>query len=88
MLFGIANAKYFNVLEGFFFPADALTPCELVNSVMINPQPPRLRMKRRKTVSVTPAMGASTVAGRHAHTANRELGWKKLNHFNCNFILV
>src|ERR1700677_36406 len=30
---------------------------------MINPQPLRLRMKRRKTVSVTPAMGASTVAG-------------------------
>ena len=42
---------------------DALTPWELVNSVMISPQPPRLRMKRRKTVSVTPAMGASTVAG-------------------------
>ena len=34
-----------------------------VNSVMISPHPPRLRMKRRKTVSVTPAMGASTVAG-------------------------
>src|ERR1039458_4762959 len=30
---------------------------------MISPHPPRLRMKRRKTVSVTPAMGASTVAG-------------------------
>src|SRR5450755_1237866 len=30
---------------------------------MISPQPSRLRMKRRKTVSVTPAMGASTVAG-------------------------
>src|SRR5579884_358979 len=30
---------------------------------MIKPHPPRLRMKRRKTVSVTPAMGASTVAG-------------------------
>src|SRR5882672_2816489 len=30
---------------------------------MIRPQPPRLRMKRRKTVSVTPAMGARTVAG-------------------------
>src|SRR6266436_4206536 len=30
---------------------------------MINPHPPRLRIKRRKTVSVTPAMGASTVAG-------------------------
>src|SRR5689334_3040313 len=30
---------------------------------MIRPHPPRLRMKRRKTVSVTPAMGAKTVAG-------------------------
>ena len=39
------------------------TPSAEVNSVMISPQPPRLRMKRRKTVSVTPAMGARTVAG-------------------------
>src|SRR5689334_5294741 len=30
---------------------------------MISPHPPRLRIKRRKTVSVTPAIGASTVAG-------------------------
>src|SRR6202051_162310 len=30
---------------------------------MIRPQPPRLRIKRRNTVSVTPAMGARTVAG-------------------------
>src|SRR5665811_2000695 len=30
---------------------------------MIRPHPPRLRIKRRKTVSVTPAMGARTVAG-------------------------
>src|ERR1700716_4079038 len=30
---------------------------------MISPHPPRLRMKRRNTVSVTPAIGASTVAG-------------------------
>src|SRR5882757_5813245 len=51
------------VLVGFRAPSDALIPCELVNSVMISPQPPRLRMKRRNTVSVTPAMGASTVAG-------------------------
>src|SRR4029077_11172446 len=35
----------------------------LVNSVMIRPQPPRLRIMRRKTVSVTPAMGARTVPG-------------------------
>src|ERR1700721_2263116 len=30
---------------------------------MIRPHPPRLRMKRRNTVSVTPAMEAKTVAG-------------------------
>src|SRR5580704_14768842 len=30
---------------------------------MIRPHPPRLRINRRKTVSVTPAMGARTVAG-------------------------
>src|SRR5450631_1732635 len=30
---------------------------------MMSPHPPRLRMKRRKTVSVTPAIGARTVAG-------------------------
>ena len=50
--FGLARAR-----------SDATTPCELVNSVMISPQPPWLRIKRRNTVSVTPAMGASTVAG-------------------------
>src|ERR1019366_4567787 len=38
-------------------------PCELVNSVMMSPHPPWLRIRRRKTVSVTPAMGARTVAG-------------------------
>src|ERR1035438_9541108 len=58
-----SNARYFKVLLGLRAPIDARTPCELVNSVIINPQPPRPRMKRRKTVSVTPAMGASTVAG-------------------------
>src|SRR2546426_2797261 len=51
------------VLVGLRARREALTPCELVNSVMISPHPPRLRMKRRNTVSVTPAMGASTVAG-------------------------
>ena len=30
---------------------------------MIRPHPPRFLMKRRKTVSVTPAIGARTVAG-------------------------
>src|SRR5580658_9746342 len=59
-----SNARYFtNVLVGLRAPSEALTPCELVNSVMIRPQPLKLRMKRRNTVSVTPAMGASTVAG-------------------------
>src|SRR5579872_1310548 len=38
-------------------------PSAEVNSVMISPQPPRLRMKRRNTVSVMPDMGASNVAG-------------------------
>src|SRR6266480_765114 len=51
------------VLLGFREVSDALTPWELVNSVMISPHPLRLRMKRRNTVSVTPAIGASTVAG-------------------------
>src|SRR5439155_4522480 len=48
---------------GLFQPHEALTPWELVNSVMIRPHPLRWRMKRRNTVSVTPAMGARTVAG-------------------------
>src|SRR6476661_4026765 len=38
-------------------------PSAEVNSVMISPHPPKFRMNRRNTVSVTPAMGASTVAG-------------------------
>src|ERR1700731_4720072 len=69
-----ANARYFKVLVGFFRPADALTPCELVNSVMIRPHPPRLRINRRNTVSVTPAIGARTVAGaiRTPPTANAD----------------
>src|SRR5690348_7146724 len=58
-----SNSRYLSVLLGFRAPSDAFTPCELVNSVMIKPQPPRLRMNRRNTVSVTPAIGASTVAG-------------------------
>ena len=63
MLLGVEGQVAFSVLVGLRRCSDALTPCELVNSVMISPQPPWLRMKRRKTVSVTPAMGASTVAG-------------------------
>src|SRR5690348_7290352 len=38
-------------------------PSAEVNSVIISPHPPRLRMNLRNTVSVTPAIGASTVAG-------------------------
>jgi hypothetical protein len=30
---------------------------------MIRPHPPKFRINRRKTVSVTPAIGANTVAG-------------------------
>ncbi len=63
MLLGLRRRRYFSVFEGLRAPSDALTPCELVNSVIISPHPPRLRMNRRNTVSVTPAMGASTVAG-------------------------
>src|SRR5262249_14456547 len=38
-------------------------PSELVNSVISSPQPPRPRITRRNSVSVTPAIGASTAAG-------------------------
>src|SRR4051812_48488732 len=38
-------------------------PSAEVNSVSIMPQPPSSLMKRRKTVSVTPAIGARRVAG-------------------------
>src|SRR5207248_9488775 len=49
---------------GEVFVALRVMPSELVNSVRSRPQPPRPRMTRRKSVSVTPAMGASTAAGR------------------------
>ena len=55
--------KYFSVLVDFLRPVEAFTPWELVNSVMMRPQPPNLRINRRNTVSVTPAMGARTVPG-------------------------
>ena len=51
------------VRPGLCARTECTTPCELVNSVMISPQPPSPRINRRKTVSVTPAIGASTVAG-------------------------
>src|ERR1700758_1990252 len=58
-----SKARYCKVFEGLRALREALMPWELVNSVISRPQPPRLRIKRRNTVSVTPAMGASTVAG-------------------------
>src|ERR1700722_18943688 len=39
-------------------------PSEEVNPVISSPPPPRPRITRRKSVSVTPAMGARMVAGR------------------------
>src|SRR3984893_6744747 len=38
-------------------------PSEEVYSVISNPQPPKPRITRRKSVSVTPAMGARILAG-------------------------
>src|SRR5689334_10415051 len=38
-------------------------PSELVNSVISKPQPPKPRITRRKSVSVTPAIGARIAAG-------------------------
>ena len=43
-----------------------VSPSALVNSVMIRPHEPSERITRRKTVSVTPAIGARIVAGRMA----------------------
>jgi hypothetical protein len=58
-----SNARYRIANVGRRAPREFTTPCELVNSVIISPHPPWLRIRRRNTVSVTPAMGASTVAG-------------------------
>ena len=58
-----SKTRYWSVRVGLRECSDAATPCELVNSVIISPQPPKPRIKRRKTVSVTPAIGARTVAG-------------------------
>src|ERR1700690_407199 len=46
-------------------------PSELVNSVISRPQPPKPRITRRKSVSVTPAIGASRVAGRITRSRRR-----------------
>ncbi len=58
-----SNTRYFIVRVVLAARVELTTPCELVNSVINSPQPPWWRMNRRNTVSVTPAMGASTVAG-------------------------
>ena len=79
MLVGLEGQVAAASCVGLRAPSEALTPCELVNSVMISPQPPRLRMKRRKTVSVTPAMGASTVAGAIRDRSDRKLGGERMH---------
>ena len=72
-----SNARYLSVLVVLRAPPAAFTPCELVNSVISSPQPPRPRMNRRNTVSVTPAMGASTVAGETATAPMEKLAGKR-----------
>ena len=46
-----------------------------MNSVMIRPQPPRLRMKRRKTVSVTPGHGGEHRGGGDFQRSDRKAAW-------------
>jgi hypothetical protein len=43
--------------------ARGLTLAALVISLDTRPQPPRLKIVRRKTLSVTPTIGASTMLG-------------------------
>ena len=45
-----------------------------MNSVMIRPQPPSERITRRKTVSVTPAMGARNCRRTNGQIANFDFG--------------
>ena len=52
------------------FFALRVIPSEDVNSVISSPQPPRPRMTRRKSVSVTPAIGARIAAGRISSSRN------------------
>src|ERR1700674_939756 len=59
-------------------------PSELVNSVISKPQPPRPRMTRRKSVSVTPAMGARTAAGRMVRSRIwKDVGIMELRRLLC-----
>ena len=63
-------------------------PSELVNSVISSPQPPRPRMTRRKSVSVTPAMGARTAAGRIVKSRIwKNAGVMKLRRLLCRRVL-
>src|SRR5207244_12931155 len=63
-------------------------PSELVNSVISSPQPPRPRMTRRKSVSVTPAMGARTAAGRIVKSRIwKNAGVMKLRSLLCRRVL-
>src|ERR1039458_8464925 len=50
---------------------------------MMRPHPPRLRMKRRKTVSVTPAIGARTVAGEMLTVPMVRLAGTGFSKANC-----
>src|SRR5438874_1754736 len=63
-------------------------PSELVNSVISRPHPPRLRMTRRKSVSVTPAMGARTAAGRMVRSRIwKDAGIMELRRLLCRRVL-
>src|SRR5208283_1045932 len=58
---GCSSSSKYKYRSVFF--ALRVIPSELVNSVISSPQPPSPRITRRNSVSVTPAMGANTVAG-------------------------
>src|SRR5713101_6833834 len=63
-------------------------PSELVNSVISRPQPPRPRMTRRKSVSVTPAKGARTAAGRMVRSRIwKDAGIMELRRLLCRRVL-
>src|SRR5258708_40112056 len=59
---GGSSSRKYKYRRVFF--ALRVMPSELVNSVISSPHPPNPRITRRKSVSVTPAIGASTAAGR------------------------
>src|SRR5258708_18827897 len=70
------------------FFALRVMPSELVNSVISRPQPPRPRMTRRKSVSVTPAIGARTAAGRMVRSRIwKDAGIMELRRLLCRRVL-